>query len=436
MTSDGKEKESTRIGVIGLGYVGLPLALLFVKKGYSVVGIEIDKDKVRRLSGEASSYIPDISDEEIKQANDTGRFHVTTDHAEVASLDAIVICVPTPLNPYHTPDLSYLQTVAYALITSLRKDQLVVVESSTYPGTTRELLQPLLEKSGLSVGKDFFLAFSPERIDPGNKDFSIEQITKVVGGVTEECLRRVYDLYSQVFDNVLKVSSPEVAELSKLLENTYRFVNIGLINELALLCDTMKIDLWEVIEAAKTKPYGFQPFYPGPGIGGHCIPVDPLYLQWKAKQFQHRSNFIQLSHQRNQMMPIYVVNKINEHLAENGSLFGSKILIYGVTYKKNINDTRESAALSIIHLLQHKGAEVCYHDPFVPEFKVDGRTLKSVELSDEVLRQMDGVVILTEHSQIPVEKILDHAKFVYDARNATSGYGGKAKVVRLGGGFG
>lgn len=435
MTSYGKEKDSTRIGVIGLGYVGLPLALLFVKKGFSVVGIEIEKDKVRKLRTESVSYIHDISDEEIKQANETGRFQVTADYAAILGLDALVICVPTPLTPYHTPDLSYLQTVAYTLIHWLRKDQLVVVESSTYPGTTRELLQPLLEKSGLQAGKDFYLAFSPERIDPGNQDFSLEQITKVVGGVTEECLRRVYELYSQVFDHVMKVSSPEVAELSKLLENTYRFVNIGLMNELALLCDTMKIDLWEVIEAAKTKPYGFQPFYPGPGIGGHCIPVDPLYLQWKAKQYQLHSDFIQLSHRLNQMMPMYIVNQLKDHLTRNGSLVGCKILVYGVTYKKNINDTRESAALSIIHLLQHQGAEVIYHDPYVPELKLDDCTLKSVELTDEVLRQVEGVVILTEHSQIPIEKILDHAKFVYDARNATNGYAGKAKVVRLGGGY-
>lgn len=419
-----------KIGVIGLGYVGLPLALLFVKKGFEVVGIDIDQNKIGKLK-KATSYIPDVDDHELEEATLSGRFSASSNYQSVESLDVIIICVPTPLTSTHTPDLSYLYGVGKLLVPYLKKGQLVILESSTYPGTTRKELLPVLEKSGLQVGLDFFLAYSPERIDPGNKVFSVEQIPKIISGVSEKCRDNIYNLYSQIYDQVVIVSSPEAAELTKLLENTFRFINISFINEFAMLCDKLHLNAWEIIEAANTKPYGFTAFYPGPGIGGHCIPIDPIYLLWTAKQHGTNSKFIELSDQLNQYIVFYIVNQITKLFPHKNS----RVLIYGAAYKKNIDDARESAIFPIIRILEKSNVHVSYHDPFIPEITVDGKKMKSIPLTETQLQEVDCILILTDHSQIPIQKILDHANLVYDTRNVTNNLSGKAKVIRLGGGM-
>ncbi|MCL6572913.1 MAG: nucleotide sugar dehydrogenase, partial [Bacillus sp. (in: Bacteria)] len=345
-------------------------------------------------------------------------------------VDALIICVPTPLTSSHTPELRYLTSVGTALVPHLKKGQLVILESSTYPGTTRNELLPILEQSGLTVGVDFFLAYSPERIDPGNKQIKIETIPKVISGISERCQEKIYNLYSQIYDQVVEVSSPEVAELTKLLENTFRFINISFINEMAILCDELQLDVWEVIKAANTKPYGFTAFYPGPGIGGHCIPVDPLYLQWVARQHGTNSQFIELSNQQNQTIIQYIVDKIEAIFPEKEA----RILIYGAAYKKDINDARESSIFPIIQRLIAANFQVVYHDPFIPEITVNGVKMQSVPLSEEQLTWSDCVLLLTDHSQIPLQKIIDHAQLVYDTRNMTAGLSGKATIIRMGGG--
>jgi UDP-N-acetyl-D-glucosamine dehydrogenase len=433
MTNTSEHIKTLKIGIIGLGYVGLPLSLLFLEKGFQVVGIDLDQYKIKELN-EVHCYLSDIIDCDLKGALSQERFIATSDYNVVKELDVIIICVPTPLAADLTPDLSYLQNVGNALNSNISKGQLVILESSTYPGTTREVLQPLLEQSGLKVGEDIFLGYSPERIDPGNKAFRIEEIPKVVSGVTEKCKSHIKDLYSQVFEKVVSVSSTEVAELTKLLENTYRFINISFINEFAILCDTLNIDVWETIQAAKTKPYGFSAFYPGPGIGGHCIPVDPLYLSWKAKQSDFKSRFIALSACMNQYISNYIVKQVTNQVLTMKRLEESNILIYGVTYKKDIHDVRESPALRIIQTLQQKGIKTSYHDPYVPELTVGDTKMNSITLSDQVLENADCVVILTDHSNIPVKQLLNKTKFVYDTRNVTRGLSGNAKVIRLGGG--
>lgn len=419
-----------RIGVIGLGYVGLPLALLFAKKGFDVTGIDVDQHKVESLKQKVS-YIPDISDEEIQEAVGAGSFTVSSRYQSAENLDAIIICVPTPLTASHTPDLSYLLDVGKSLGPHLQKGQLIILESSTYPGTTRNDLLPILAKNGFQVGTDFFLAYSPERIDPGNKQITIEAIPKVVSGITDHCKEQIYQLYRQVYSQVVPVSSPEAAELTKLLENTFRFINISFINEFAMLCDKLNLNVWEIIQAANTKPYGFTPFYPGPGIGGHCIPVDPLYLQWAAKQNGTNSQFIELSNQLNQDIVQYIVGQIESILSNNNS----RILIYGAAYKKDINDPRESSIFSIIQKLNQSNFHVSYHDPFIQAISVDGKKMQSVPLTKEKIQQADCILILTDHSQIPIQKIIDNAKLVYDTRNITEGLSGNAKVIRFGGGF-
>lgn len=423
---------SKNICVIGLGYVGLPLALLFAKKKMNVIGLDLVEEKVKKLNN-GHSYLPDVGDEEIQTALDEGYFAATTDYEITKKAEVIVICVPTPLTNYGTPDLSYLQSVSMTLSTRLQKGQLIILESSTYPGTTKEVLQPILEKSNLLVGKDFFLAYSPERIDPGNKQFKeVDKIPKVVSGVSPRCKQRVYDLYAQVFDQVVLVSSPEVAEFTKLLENSYRFINISFINELAIMCDSLGIDLWEAIEAASTKPYGFIPFYPGPGIGGHCIPVDPLYLAWKAARANVVTKFIPLAEQINHSISEYVISQLQAYLRED--LKNKAILLYGMAYKKDIDDYRESPTLMIYQALQDRGAKVSFHDPYINEVTVAGKTIESVCLNEETLLKTDFVVILTDHSSLPVQMILDYSKKVYDTRNVTKNFSGKAKVYRLGGG--
>lgn len=423
---------SKNICVIGLGYVGLPLALLFAKKKMNVFGLDLVEEKVKKLNN-GQSYLPDIRDEEIQSALKEGNFTATTDYEVTKKAEVIVICVPTPLTSYGTPDLSYLQSVSMALAMRIQKGQLIILESSTYPGTTKEVLQPILEKSNLLAGRDFFLAYSPERIDPGNKLFKeVDKIPKVVSGVSPQCKQAVFDLYAKVFDQVVLVSSPEVAEFTKLLENSYRFINISFINELAIMCDSLGIDLWEAIEAANTKPYGYNPFYPGPGIGGHCIPVDPLYLAWKATRANVDNKFILLAEQINHSISNYVISQLEAYLG--GDLQNKEILLYGMAYKKDIDDFRESPSLFIYQTLSDKGAKVTFHDPFISEVNVAGTMIESVCLNEETLSKSDIVVILTNHSSLPVQMILDYSKNVYDTRNVTKGFRGKAKVYRLGGG--
>lgn len=429
LASEARPRQS--VAVIGLGYVGLPLALLIAKKGYQVFGIDVDKRKIDTLK-QKKSYLPDLHDDMIVEAVESGQFYAVSDMEKAGEAEAIIICVPTPLTSYHTPDLTYLQAAAQALGEQLKQDQLVVLESSTYPGTTKEVLQPILEKtSGLRVGKDFHIAYSPERIDPGNKSYTVEEIPKLVSGLTDACGDRIEDLYSQIFQRVVRVSSPEVAEMAKILENSQRLVNISFINEIAQICDQMNIDVWEVIDAAATKPFGFTPYYPGPGIGGHCIPVDPLYLQWKSRSYGTESQFIGLSEKVNRAMPHIVAGKISELL---DGVPNPKVLLYGVAYKKDVNDVRESPALDLITILHEQGVKVDYHDPYIDEIRLTEGTMHSVELTVEKIQEADCVIILTDHTGIPVELIVKHAQRVFDTRNATTAVKDVAHVYRFGGG--
>ncbi len=420
------------VGIIGLGFVGLPLAFAFIRKGFRVAGIDLDESKIMTLN-KGRSYIQDIDDEEIRIAIGSGALIVSKNYSELSEVESIVICVPTPLTPRHTPDLSYLTDTCYRLFPLLGKNQLVILESSTYPGTTDEVVKPILERSGLIVGKDIFLAYSPERIDPGNK-LSIEQIPKVVSGVTEQCLVRVSQLYEQIFDRIVPISTTQAAETTKLLENTFRLINISFINEFAQICDRMSVDIWEVIEAASTKPYGFTAFYPGPGVGGHCIPVDPLYLQWKAKAHGIESKFITLSHQVNEFMPSYVIEQIKSQFRPSKSLSELSILVYGVAYKKDTPDARESPAITLIQSLLDEGASVTYHDPYISSLKLNHTTLNSVEITEQMLQAVDCVVIHTDHSEAPIANIVQYAPIVFDTRNATKNMKSKATIIKLGGG--
>lgn len=432
-----KEREEgvkqLKIAVVGLGYVGLPLALLFLKKGFDVIGIDSDQGKIDKLHA-GLSYLPDLDEAVIRSANSSRRFIATDDYDAIISADSIVICVPTPLNDKGNPDLSYLLQAGKEISLRIKRGQLVILESSTYPGTTREVLQHSLEKSGLEVGVDIYLGYSPERIDPGNTQYLIENIVKVVSGITADCTRRVYELYTQIFAQVAVVSSTEAAELTKILENSYRFVNISFINEFAMLCNSMNLNVWEIIDAARTKPFGFTAFYPGPGIGGHCIPVDPLYLQWKVNQFGLESKFIAIANKVNQEMPQYIVKQIKLHLALSKARKPMNVLMYGIAYKRNIDDVRESGAIEIIKLLQSEGMAVSYHDSYVPSVRINNQLMFSVELTDEALQKSDCVVIVTDHSDSPIQQIMDHASIVFDTRNATKGMKGKAQVFLLGGG--
>lgn len=423
-----KEKK-VRCAIIGLGYVGLPLAVELAGSGVEVVGIDIDKSKVDSINNK-KSYIQDVPTARLKDLVSRGMLVATTAYSALMNVDTINICVPTPLRKTKEPDISYIVKSAEQIARYLKKGQLVILESTTYPGTTDEVLLPMFEAKGLKVGKDFFLAFSPERVDPGNPKYTTKNIPKVVGGVTPACTEAAKALYELAIENVHSLSSTRVAETVKLLENTFRSVNIGLVNELAQMCDKMDINVWEVIDAAKTKPFGFMAFYPGPGLGGHCIPIDPLYLSWKARLYGFEARFIELASQINGEMPEHVVRKVGDALNTKGkSVNGAKILILGVAYKKNVSDCRESPAFEIIHELNHKGAKVTYNDPFVLSFKENGLKLKSVKLTPEVLKASDCVVIVTDHDKYDYDFIVKNASLIVDTRNAVKAR--NAKVVKL-----
>jgi UDP-N-acetyl-D-glucosamine dehydrogenase len=425
---------SARTGVVGLGYVGLPLAVEFAKAGLHTVGIDLDARKVNAIK-ERRSYIPDVSTADVEALVASGRLEATTDFAAVAGLDTVDICVPTPLRKSKDPDMSYVVSAVESIAKYIHPGMLVILESTTYPGTTVELVQPILERGGLKAGVDFFLAFSPERVDPANPTYGTHNTPKVVGGVTPECVKLATALYAGAIETVVAVSSPTVAEMVKLLENTFRAVNIGLVNELALMCDRMGIDVWEVVDAAKTKPFGFMPFYPGPGLGGHCIPIDPFYLSWKAKQFGFDPRFIELAGHINGGMPHYVVTKVADALnTQRKAINGSTVLVAGVAYKRDIDDIRESPSLDVMHLLHERGAKVQYSDPYVPVLRAGdwpgGHELSSVDLTPAALASADCVVIVTDHKVFDYHQIVSSAKLVVDTRNATKG--GHANVFRLG----
>jgi UDP-N-acetyl-D-glucosamine dehydrogenase len=416
------QSRTARTGVVGLGYVGLPLAVELAKAGFRTTGIDLDPRKIQAI-GEGRSYIPDVPTKDVRDLQRAGRLDATTAFDVVGQLDTINICVPTPLRKTKDPDMSYIVSAVEAIAQRLHPGMLIILESTTYPGTTDEVVQPLLESTGLKAGEDFFIAFSPERVDPGNPTFQTHNVPKVVGGLTPTCSQLAGALYGTAIETIVPVSSTRVAEMVKLLENTFRAVNIGLVNELALMCDRMNIDVWEVVEAARTKPFGFMAFYPGPGLGGHCIPIDPFYLSWKAKQSGFDPRFIELAGHINAGMPHYVVEKTGDALnTRRKSVNGAKILIAGVAYKRDIDDMRESPALDIMGLLHAKGANVSYADPFVPE--VHGREwpggfdIRAVDLTRGSIRQYDCVVIATEHTAFDYAAIVSEADVVVDTRNA------------------
>jgi UDP-N-acetyl-D-glucosamine dehydrogenase len=415
------QSHSGKVGILGLGYVGLPLACEFANVGFSVTGFEVDASKVKSLLA-GKSYIGDIESQEIRELTGTKRLTATTDFDKLRGMDAIIVCVPTPLNKTKDPDISYIDQATHKIARTLHSGQLVVLESTTYPGTTRDNVLPILESKNLKVGKDFYLAFSPERIDPGNKQFKLPNTPKVVGGITSNCKDLAVILYSQIVKQVIPVSSAEAAEMTKILENTFRAVNIGLVNEIMMICDKLGLSAWEVIEAASTKPYGFMPFYPGPGLGGHCIPIDPHYLSWKMKSLNFAARFIELAGEINSHMPDFTVNKIMRTLNHHKkSINGSKILVLGVAYKANVSDMRESPALDVIHLLQQMGADVSFHDPHVPWIIVDHHKMSSRPYSTQFLKHFDAVVITTAHSAFNPKEILEHSKLVIDTRNMLRG---------------
>jgi UDP-N-acetyl-D-glucosamine dehydrogenase len=410
--------KKARIGVIGLGYVGLPLAVEFARQGFDVSGFDVDESKTGQINA-GRTYIPDVGQAELCEVVKAGRLRATSNMAELASMDVIDICVPTPLRKTKDPDLSYVVRAVEAVAASLRRGQLIILESTTYPGTTDEVVQPMLESRGLKADVDFFLAFSPERVDPGNQKFNTRNIPKVVGGVGVASTEAASALYGSTVDTVVEVSSTRVAEMVKLLENTFRAVNIGMVNELALMCHKMDIDVWEVIDAARTKPFGFMAFYPGPGLGGHCIPIDPYYLSWKARQNGFECRFIELAGNVNSAMPDYVVDRVSEALnTERKSINGSRVHLIGVAYKKDVNDMRESPALDILELLSKRGAKLTYSDPFVPELQYGGHVLSSVELQAALAAAPDCAVICTDHTVFDYDALVNSGTLLVDTRNA------------------
>ncbi|ACL64824.1 nucleotide sugar dehydrogenase [Anaeromyxobacter dehalogenans 2CP-1] len=419
---------TARVAVVGLGYVGLPLALTFARRGLSALGVDVDPDKARAV-GEGRSYLRTVDGAAVRDAVRDGRLEATTEFARVTACDAVVICVPTPLTREREPDLSFVERTGEAIAPHLRAGQAVVLESTSYPGTTEEVLLPILERgSGLRAGRDFFLAFSPEREDPGS-GVATHAIPKIVGGYTPSCLEAALALYASAFDRVVPVSSTRVAEMTKLLENVFRSVNIALVNELKILCHRMDLDVNEVIDAASTKPFGFMPFQPGPGLGGHCIPIDPFYLTWKARQFEFQTRFIELAGEVNTEMPRYVVHRTMEALDARGrTLKGAKVLVLGIAYKKDVDDMRESPAVRIIELLQERGAEVVYHDPYVPRvprMRQHRLDMVSVPLTDEALETADAVLVATDHGCVDYARVVERARLVVDTRNA-------CRAVRVG----
>ncbi len=412
--------KSAVIGIVGLGYVGLPLATEFAKSGYKTIGFDVQDKKVQAVNS-GNNYIGDIVDEVFRKVVESGMLSATSDFSFIRDVDAVAICVPTPLDKYQQPDISYVKGSTESVAEHLHEGMVVILESTTYPGTTEELLLPILENSGLKCGKDFFLAFSPERVDPGNKQYKTKNTPKVIGGVGMDSTEVAASLYRNVLEGgVYEVSSPAVAEMEKLLENTYRNINIGLANEMAIICNRMGINVWEVIDAAKTKPYGFQAFYPGPGLGGHCIPLDPFYLTWKAREFDYHTRLIETSGEINTGMPEYVVDRAMKVLNKNKTAMnGAKVLVLGVAYKADIDDYRESPALNVIDLLIGEGADTTFYDPYIPEYRHKGKTHTGVaELTDEVLKEQDIIIICTAHACFDYDRIQKLSKEVFDTRNA------------------
>ncbi len=425
--------KTANAGVIGLGYVGLPLSMELAEVGFKVTGFDISDAKVKLLNS-GKSDIDDISDSAVSKAVKSGRFVATTDWKNISKMDTVSICVPTPLSKTKDPDVSFILNALNSLRPYVKKGTLVVLESTTYPGTTQDLILPLLEEKGLKVGEDLFVAFSPERVDPGNQKYTTKNTPRVVGGITPECTKVATAFYRQTIADCHPVSSTQAAEMVKLLENTFRSVNIGLVNEVALMCDRLGLDVWEIIDAAASKPFGFMPFYPGPGLGGHCIPIDPHYLSWKLKSLNYYARFIELAGDINSHMPEYVVERITRQLNERfaRSINKTNVLALGVAYKKDIKDLRESPSLDVIRLLEKQGAKVQYNDPFVPRFAWEGTTYKSVKLTAELLKKVDLVVILTNHTQYDYQFIVDNSKAVFDSRNATKNVKhGRNKIVLL-----
>lgn len=421
-----------RVGIVGLGYVGLPLAVEFAEVGFHVVGVDVSEEKVALLNS-GKSYVGDIPSERLAPLVQSGKFVASTNYRDLETVDAISICVPTPLRKTKDPDMSYVIQSLEAVAEVAHEGLLVVLESTTYPGTTDELIEPKFSDAGFKVGEDVFIAFSPERIDPSNPTYGVRNTPKVVGGVTPACTEVAVALYSTAVDHVIPVSSPTSAEMVKLLENTFRAVNIGLVNEIALMCDRLGVNVWEVIEAAKSKPFGFMPFYPGPGLGGHCIPIDPLYLSWKLKTLNYTARFIELASEINTSMPTYVVTKVTDALNDDGkAVRGSRIVVLGVAYKRDVDDVRESPALDVLQLLIEKGANVVYHDPHVTSLRLeDGHNVSSTPYSDALLADSDCVVVVTDHSAIDYSHVKSTARLVVDSRNALSKAVGSARVVSL-----
>ncbi|SDJ53370.1 nucleotide sugar dehydrogenase [Salimicrobium halophilum] len=416
------------IGIVGLGYVGLPLAQLFLEQGHTVYGIDTDQTKLSRLE-QGTSYLADFSDQVIKELFQNGTFAVSSSYALLENVDAIILCVPTPLDTSGEPDLQYVRKALQSTLPHLQKGQLLVLESSTYPGTTEEEIAPQVKEKGWNIGQDIHVAYSPERINPGQSTYKLASIPKVVGGETPSCTKRAKGVYASVFDEVVEVSSSKVAEVSKLVENAQRLINISFMNEVAMLCDSLHVNIWEVIDACSTKPFGFTPYTPGPGVGGHCIPVDPLYLNWKANQQGMDLSLIQAAKSVNARMPRFVIEKVKAHLGV--PLEQSNLLMLGVTYKKNVNDIRESPALQIFEHLLDVGANVSYHDPYVPSLTIDSSDYESRTITKEMLENQHGVLILTDHSCLPYQMILDHSALIVDTRNVLKGYENKNNVVLL-----
>jgi len=424
------EDKSARLSVVGLGYVGLPLAVEFARAGFQVTGLDVVERVVNEINA-GRSHVKDVPSDVLAQVVASGHLRATGDFSALQEMDTVNICVPTPLRKTRDPDVSYIVSAVEEIAKHLHPGMLVILESTTYPGTTDELILPLLEATGLAVGTDFFLAFSPERVDPGNPTFNTRNIPKVVGGTTPACTEAALKLYGATLEKLVPVSSTRVAEMVKLLENTFRSVNIGLVNELALMCDSMGINVWEVIDAAATKPFGFMPFYPGPGLGGHCIPIDPFYLSWKAKQVGFEARFIELAGMVNSFMPRHVVEKISRALNERGrAVKGSRVVVLGVAYKANIDDVRESPAIDVLNRLLELGADAAYHDPYVADLAAEGLELQSVPLGDAELDRADAVVILAAHGDLDYDRVLERASLIVDTRNV---YRGKTspKIHRL-----
>ena len=421
-----------RVGVIGLGYVGLPLAVGFAKAGVRVTGFDLDEQKVRSIQ-DGVSHIEDVASEDLAAVRATGKLGATSNFGELAGCDIINVCVPTPLTKTKDPDVSYIIRAVEDICKCLRPGQLIILGSTTYPGTTHDLYVPMLEAGGLKAGEDFAVAFAPERIDPANTDFAVREVPKVVGGETPLCAQLATQIFRLAFDEIVQVSSTQSAEMVKLLENTFRAINIGLANEVALMCNRLGLDVWEVIEAAATKPYGFMKFLPGPGLGGHCIPVDPAYLSWKMRSLNFQARFIDLATEINGQMPRHVADRINDLLNQDRvAVNGAKILILGVAYKSNVSDMRESPALDVMRLLAQKGAELRYSDPHVREIEVDGRTHKSADLTDDLLGEVDLAVIITQHAGVDYERVVARCNRVFDTRNATRDVvTGREKVSKL-----